>query len=178
MYRHASEDLILEKLESKRGRKFSLFELYETKFYKAWCGLKERCSNPNVDSYKSHGARGIKVCEKWLKFWNFYDDMYLTYLLTSAEENKLSLDRINNDGDYCKENCRWATAKEQARNRRTSRFITIDDQTKTLAQWCEEKGIKHSLVTTRMREMGWSIEKAILEPIGKPGRKFGWSKKS
>ena len=81
--------------------------------YTAWCGMKRRCSNPNEKYYHCYGGRGIKVCERWQNsFENFRDDMLPTWM------PRLSLDRINNDGDYEPSNCRWSTRKQQAQNRR------------------------------------------------------------
>lgn len=85
-----------------------------TPTYSTWSNMKTRCSNPNSDRYKFYGARGIKVCRRWLNFENFYADM-------GARPEGKTLDRIDNGRGYCKSNCRWATPKEQCRNRRDRR---------------------------------------------------------
>ena len=83
----------------------------KTSFYKRWENMKQRCSNPNHNNYKYYGGRGIKVCKRWDKFDNFMEDMLPSY------KDGLTIDRVDNDGDYEAENCRWITIKQQQMNR-------------------------------------------------------------
>src|SRR3990167_5792424 len=84
--------------------------MYKTKIYTTWAQMKSRCDNTKSPHFKRYGGRGIKVCKHWMKFENFYKDMFPTW------KEGLSIDRINNDGNYSKKNCRWATAKIQSNN--------------------------------------------------------------
>lgn len=91
-----------------------------TRPYRIWAGMKQRCNNSSKPCYKNYGGRGIKICKRWLKFENFRDDMSESYLkhIKQFGEKQTTLDRTNNDGNYCKENCRWATYREQRLNSR------------------------------------------------------------
>ena len=117
-----------------------------------------RCNNKNSISYKNYGAKGIKVCKKWKSFINFWNDMKDTYF------NEAQIDRIDNKKGYYKENCRWATPKEQQNHRTNNRLLTVDGITKTLMQWSELKQIKRQTIESRIRR-GWSIKKAIETPV-------------
>ena len=124
-----------------------------TREHNIWNHMKQRCLNENDKNYKDYGARGIKVCKRWLKFENFYKDM------GKAPINK-SIDRINNNGNYEPDNCRWATMKEQANNKRYNHLLTFNGKTQTIAQWSEELNIKRSTLSQRLR-YGWNIERAL-----------------
>lgn len=107
--------------------------------YESWLRMKTRCGNPNSHNYHNYGGRGIRFCERWLTFENFLADM------GERPEGKY-LDRIDNDGDYCVENCRWATTREQSNNRRTNRLVTFQDRTQTITQWERELGVSRQLI--------------------------------
>ena len=125
----------------------------KTKIYRSWAEMKRRCLNKNDTGYKDYGGRGITVCKEWLKFENFYDDM------REMPKNK-TLDRIDNNGDYFKKNCKWSTPKEQANNRRNSHFLTYKGKTQTIAQWAEELEINDKKLWSRIKG-GWDTEKAL-----------------
>lgn len=109
-----------------------------TKFYRCWSGFKQRCDNPNNVEYPNYGGRGITYDERWKEFTNFYNDMYDSYMTHASiyGEKETTLDRIDFNGDYSKENCRWLTSVEQGNNRRVNIWIDINDEVKTLAEWC------------------------------------------
>src|SRR3990167_6192898 len=100
----------------------------QSRFYMIWNNMKNRCESIYSTSFYLYGGRGIKCL--WNSFGKFQDDMYKSYLkhIEDFGENDTTIDRINNDGNYCKENCRWATRKEQGRNKRSNVFITFNNE--------------------------------------------------
>lgn len=130
-----------------------------TKEYFAWSELKQRCYNHKSPQYKNYGGRGIKVCDRWLQgFENFYEDM-------GKAPQGYSIDRIDVNGDYCKENCRWANNITQGNNRRNNIKITFNGITENLLYWSKETGISAKNLYSRIYVMKWSIEKALLTPV-------------
>jgi hypothetical protein len=125
-----------------------------------WYSMIHRTTNPKHSEFSRYGSRGIFVCDEWHSFECFYNDMKDGYL------PGLSIDRIDNNLGYSKQNCRWATKKEQANNRRSSRLFTIDGITKTLAQWVDDSGLKSSTVRQRLYTYGWPIERALSTKVG------------
>ena len=127
--------------------------------WKAWRNMKTRCSNPNIEEYHRYGGRGIAVCDAWWgSFLAFYADM------GTRPTSGHTLDRIDNDGDYEPENCRWITRKEQAQNRESNHRLTLDGVTRTLAEWANACGVKADTIGRRLR-LGWSAEKALTTPV-------------
>lgn len=117
----------------------------KTRLYRIWTNMRRRCHYPKEDCYHRYGGRGIKVCDEWYNsFPAFYD-----WALLSGYGNDLTIDRINNDGDYEPSNCRWATTKEQANNTSLNIYIKYDGQTKTLTEWCEYLGLRRDRVYAR-----------------------------
>ena len=130
-----------------------------------WCAMRRRCNKPQTQTYRRYGGRGIRVCDEWnaprTGFQAFFRDMGAR---PSAEH---TLERVDNDGDYTPENCRWATRTEQARNRSTSALVEIDGETKTIAEWCEEAGIPQYLFHNRTKVLGWEPRRALCTPARK-----------
>lgn len=133
------------------------------KFYRTWSLMKDRCNNVNTPTFSEYGARGIRVCVYWETFSNFYNDMYASFIehvLKHGLGSGTTLERVDNEGMYSKENCRWATMKEQANNRRSSVFITFGGMKLTLCQWAEKTGINRRTITQRIKS-GWSLSRAL-----------------
>jgi hypothetical protein len=125
----------------------------ERRTYHSWKNLKNRCDNRRDAKYRHYGERGITYDPKWALFAGFVADMGLA-------PPGMSLDRIDNDGPYCRTNCRWATPKQQSRNRRFNRIIEFNGERKPLAAWAEQLGI--NCVTLRGRlDSGWPLERAL-----------------
>lgn len=119
--------------------------LCSTRLYGVWSGMKRRCLNPNCEKYKSYGGRGIQVCDEWIcNFQAFY-----TWAMASGYKEGLTIDRIDVNGNYCPENCRWETAKEQANNRRSSLLVEINGETRTIAEWSHITGIGYETIWRR-----------------------------
>lgn len=116
--------------------------------------MRRRCNNPRDADYESYGGRGISVCERWKNdFWAFVEDM-------GERPGGCSLDRVNNDGNYSPENCRWATPLEQSNNTRSAILVTYEGKTQSISAWAREKGLSIQTLAGRLRK-GWSIEKAF-----------------
>lgn len=125
-----------------------------SKTYIKWQGMKTRCCNPNNSKFKYYGARGIKVCDRWLdSFENFLADM------GECPEN-MTIDRIDNNGDYEPGNCRWVTLTEQSRNRSNVKQFTINGKTQCLNQWIKEVGMTFNKARRRLSQ-GLTIEETL-----------------
>ena len=119
--------------------------------------MKTRCTNPNHEAYHNYGGRGISICDEWMNdFQAFYD-----WAMANGYSDDLSIDRIDNDGNYCPENCRWATDKEQCNNQRSNHLITYNGKTQTIKQWAADLGIKRVTLQARLTRYHWDVEKAL-----------------
>jgi hypothetical protein len=114
----------------------------------------ERCANPRSIGYKNYGERGIRVCETWKAFANFLHDM-------GTKPIGHTLNRIDTNEPYAPENCRWATRKDQSRNTRRTRTLTLHGRTQCLKDWAQEAGVNYGTFLSRIDRLGWSIEDAL-----------------
>ncbi len=126
------------------------------RIYVIWMQMLARCRNQNSPAYVRYGGSGISVCERWKKFQNFFDDM-------GDPAPHLTIDRIDNDGNYEPGNCRWATRAEQRRNQRNVVRLTFQGKTQSLREWAQEIGISIGLLSCRLK-LGWSVEEALTKP--------------
>ena len=124
-----------------------------SKLFSIWCGMKKRCYNKKYEHYNVYGGKGIKVCDEWVNDYICFK----TWSLKNGYIEGLEIDRIENDKDYCPENCRWETRKNQMRNRTNTLFLEINGEKKSFAEWCEIYNIKYKLAHARFKK-GYSIE--------------------
>ena len=132
--------------------------LSKTPVHAVWRAMIQRTTNPNHDQYDDYLGRGISVSESWREFLNFYADM-------GEPPKEHTLERIDNDKGYNKENCRWAPWSDQARNKRTNYKVTHQGNTKCLQDWAEAHGLKVSVLRRRIHEWKWPIETALTAPV-------------
>ena len=141
-------------------RRATKHNLYGCNLYWRWSNMIQRTTNPKDKFYKDYGGRGIIVCENWRKnFKEFYD-----WSKNNGYKRGLTLDRIDVDGNYCPENCRWTTQKQQARNKRNNHILSFNGEKHCISEWSEITGISYSALKYRIRK-GWSIEKTMSKNV-------------
>lgn len=146
----------LKNLEKCRGISNITHGMHDTRIYRIWSDIKQRCNNKNKNSFKDYGGRGITVCKEWNNdFMNFYK-----WAINNGYDDTLTIDRVDVNGNYEPDNCRWTNWKEQANNRRTTRKITIYGETKTAYEFEKQYGIKGHVLIDRF-DKGYRDEKLI-----------------
>lgn len=133
-----------------------------TRIYRIWRNMLNRCGCKSHTEYHRYGERGITVCDEWKDFVIFYN-----WAMSHGYRDDLSIDRIDVNGNYCPENCHWATTKEQTRNTRRNRILEYKGKSQCVADWEAETGIHRSLIRQRIDILGWSVEKALSTPVRK-----------
>lgn len=147
-------------LKRKNAEKHGILSYGKPRTFIIWCDMKARCYNPKAISYKSYGARGIKVCDEWLSFENFHN-----WAIKNGYEDKLEIDRINNDGDYCPENCRWVTKQFNRSHQRRCRNITVYGVTLNMSQWSKELGKSKNALYKNLHKGEEALKQYIKEQI-------------
>ena len=136
-----------------------MYEERDTKnrLYRIWSEMKRRCENSDRPNYRNYGGRGIKVCQEWKNSFETFKE----WALNNGYSDELSIDRIDNAGNYEPSNCHWVTVKAQANNKRSNNLIAYKGEKHTLAQWCEIFGLDYSVVYMRLYRNHLSFEEAI-----------------
>lgn len=134
-----------------------------SRLFNVWSMMRKRCIYPKDKRYHDYGGRGITVCDEWQHFEAFYK-----WATENGYSDGLTLDRIDNNGNYEPSNCRFATFSQQANNRRSNHLLTFNGKTLTMKQWSDELGITYSTIEHRIKR-GWSVEKTLTTPMRKKG---------
>lgn len=132
--------------------------------YAAWCHMISRCTDPARENYRDYGGRGITVCDEWMKFETFLQDMGV------KPSEKHSIDRIDNNGNYEPSNCRWATSHQQSRNHRRNIYLEYEGARMVLKDWAAHTGINYGTLRVRVKN-GWSVQDTLTVPADKRNRK-------
>lgn len=141
-----------------------------------YAGMVQRCYNPNAHAYQHYGGRGISICDEW----RYNRELFVEWSLNNGYADDLTIDRINNDGNYEPGNCRWADRKTQANNQRRDNIVppirkprktwTIDGETKFCRDWCKEYGISYEAAYYRINHKGMTVKEALISPKMSEGR--------
>lgn len=141
------------------------------RLYNAWLMMTQRTTNPKNDAYHNYGGKGIKVCEAWRDYETFRSWAYSTGYDENAPHQGCTIERIDNDGDYTPENCRWIPMSEQSRNTCRNRMLTFEGETRILNDWAKKTGIPSGSIRRRLKD-GWTVEKALTVPIRKAKARY------
>ena len=134
--------------------------LTQSRLYGIWRNMKTRCENENNKNHSHYGGRGITVCEEWRESFEAFRD----WARANGYRDDLTIDREDTNGPYSPDNCRWATMVEQQNNRRNNRCLEYNGESKTIAQWARDTGIRENTIRSRLK-YGWSIQRTLTEPV-------------
>jgi hypothetical protein len=141
---------------AQRNRERATHRMTHSRTWRAWASMRDRCTNESHPWFHRYGGRGISFCDTWSSFEVFLADM-------GVAPDGLSLDRIDNDGPYNKENCRWTSQREQSNNRSSNVVVSHNNKDLTVAQWAQQTGLERKTLEWRIRK-GWSPERALTTP--------------
>lgn len=146
-------------IKEKAKKRMTTHSLSRSRIYRTYTNMIRRCTSPIEIGYENYGGRGIQVCDEWLNdFMNFYN-----WAMGNGYNDNLTIDRIDNDGDYEPSNCRWVTMKKQCRNKSNNRVICIEGVEKSLIEWAEYSGISYDVLKKRV-QLNWKPEE-LLKPV-------------
>lgn len=148
------------------SNKFDCIYDSSSRLYKIWTHMKERCLKPYSNDYKHYGARGISICGEWE---NSFED-FADWAIQNGYNDSLTIDRIDVNGNYTPENCRWVNMKVQENNKTDNRVLEFRGVSKTMSQWSDYTGISVATIYARLNKLGWSVEKALTTPVKKSKR--------
>lgn len=143
-----------------KQRKHEMHGMYGTKLYKTWNNMISRCYCKSFRNFKNYGGRGITVCDEWHKSFV----AFMNWAMANGYRDDLTLDRIDNEGNYEPSNCRWITNEAQQLNKRTNRFITFNGETRTIKEWSVITGIHPRTISARLG-LGWTAEAALTKAV-------------
>ncbi len=150
-------------IESNKNRQTRNKYPYYKRIYSIYDGMRKRCYNENNDNYDRYGGRGITICNEWLSdFKNFYE-----WAINNGYQNNLTIDRIDNDGNYEPGNCRWATIQEQCYNKSNTVYITIDGETNTILEWSNIYNLPTYVLWQRYKLYGYEEKEELFKPLKK-----------
>lgn len=140
----------------------------KSRLYSIWTNMKSRCNNKSVPKYKVYGGRGIIVCAEWNNSFTSFRD----WAIANGYSDKLTIDRINPNGNYTPTNCRWISIKQQENNRTNNHLLTYKGVTKTMKQWAETIGISYNCLQMRINTYGYTVEEALESKKHKRGKEI------
>lgn len=135
--------------KDRNSKIFTKHGMSETKLYKVWSSIKDRCFREYNKQYRDYGGRGITVCDEWKRDFKYFYD----WAIENGYQDGLTIERKDNDGNYCPENCCWIKRTEQSKNRRNCHYITYSGVTKTLSEWCRELHVDRETLRRKEKEM-------------------------
>lgn len=141
----------------RSGERETTHGMSKTRIYREWLAIKRRCYNKNSAYYEIYGGRGIAVCDEWKSSF----EAFYAWAMAKGYRDDLTIDRIDNNGDYSPLNCRWATTAEQSLNKSSNRLVTFNGETKPVKAWADEKGINYHTLYSRLYDLHWSVERAL-----------------